>query len=219
MCDASEYGTFYSDLTEELLPYLPRNGHICDAGCGLGYLAESLSRYCDTITAIDISQAAIEAFVKRCARDNLSIRCESIFEIDAVFDAMIFCYFGKTDEILALAKKLCRGNVIVIRRDCSEHTFSLGTVTRKHHSADNLTQTLRDKQVPFVQKQLRIEMGQPLRNFDDAVSFFGLYNKSEQEVTAELVRNRLINTENSEFPLYLPSVRQMELIVFSANHI
>ena len=45
MTDASEYGDYYRQLTTKLLPYLPLNGHICDAGCGLGYLAQEIAEY------------------------------------------------------------------------------------------------------------------------------------------------------------------------------
>jgi len=217
MCDASQYGTFYTELTNELLPYLPKNGHACDAGCGLGYLSQALAKHCAQVTAIDVAQAPLTSLSLRCEESNLHIQCENIFEIDDMFDAMIFCYFGKTEEILRLAKKLCRGRAIVIKRDCSEHTFSLGEVQRKRHSVENIQQALSNRDVPFVEKQLRIEMGQPFRSFEDAMRFFELYNKSDQAVTAELVKKRLITTDNEEFPYYLPSVRKMEMIVFSAK--
>ncbi len=217
MCDASEYGSFYKTLAEELLPYLPRDGHICDAGCGLGYLSQTLAEHCAHVTAIDIAQAPIDSLASRCTEDHLHIRCENIFDISDTFDAMIFCYFGKTEEILNLAKKLCSGQVIVIKRDCSEHTFSLGQVRRKRHSVENIRQALRDRGIPFVQKQLCIEMGQPFRCLEDAMRFFELYNKSDQAVTLDLVEKRLIRTESREFPLYLPSIRKMEMIVFSTT--
>ncbi len=214
MRDASEYGTFYRELMQELLPHLPKDGHVCDAGCGLGYLSEGLAKHCAEVTAIDIAAEPLAALKERCTADNLHIRCENIFEIKAQFDAMIFCYFGKTEEIFTLSKRLCNGKVIIIKRDCSEHTFSLGEVKRKHHSVDDLVQTLQNREVPFAQKQLRIEMGQPFRSFEDAMCFFALYNKSDQAVTSDLVEKRLTKIDNGEFPFYLPSIRKMEMIVF-----
>ena len=39
MTDASEYGDYYRQLTEKMLPWLSADMHICDAGSGLGYLS------------------------------------------------------------------------------------------------------------------------------------------------------------------------------------
>lgn len=42
MRDASEYGTYNQELANLLAPELTRDMHICDAGCGLGYLSLAL---------------------------------------------------------------------------------------------------------------------------------------------------------------------------------
>ena len=217
MTDASEYGEYYRQLTAELLPYLPRNGHVCDAGCGLGYLAQEMSQYCANVTAIDRSEAATQAMKKRDLPQNMQVLCEDIFTLQEQFDAMVFCYFGRTDEILSLAKKLCKGNILIVKRECAEHKFSIGEVTHRRHTVEDTIHTLENLGVPYVRKQISLEMGQPFRNIDDAMTFFRLYNKSDREVELQEVSDRLISTENPEFPLYLPSQRNMELIVFSAK--
>ena len=61
MADATEYSDFYRKLTEILLPYLPKDGHICDAGCGLAALGRELSAHCARVTAIDSSEIAVTA--------------------------------------------------------------------------------------------------------------------------------------------------------------
>ncbi|MBE6927768.1 MAG: class I SAM-dependent methyltransferase [Ruminococcaceae bacterium] len=217
MSDASEYGSYPRDLANELLPYLPRDGHICDAGCGLGYLAQELSNYCKTVTAIDRAAAPIEAFQKRFAKENLFVFCGDIITIQTQFDAMVFCYFGKTEEILALSERLCKGNVLVVKRDCSAHTFSLGKIDRKRHSVDSLVSELHTRRIPYETKPLSIELGQPFRSLNDAMVFYRLYNKSDKPVEESDVRSRLMKTNDPMFPFYLPSVRHMELIVFDAN--
>lgn len=57
MRDASEYGAHYTLLSEYLMRWLPADGHVCDAGCGLGYLAQALAAHCRCVTAIDRSEA------------------------------------------------------------------------------------------------------------------------------------------------------------------
>lgn len=217
MRDASEYGDFYPRLVEEILPFLPKDGHICDAGCGLGYLASELAKHCKQVTGIDRSVAAIDAMNRR--NSMATGICTDIFEYSEPFDAMVFCYFGRTEEILRLAKKLCKGNAVVIKRDCSEHTFSLGSVEHKKHTVEYTLADFSALGIPFVGKKLSLEMGQPFRSLDDAVAFYRLYDKSGVAITEESVAERLISTGREDFPLYLPSKRQMEIVVFSAKDI
>lgn len=217
MEDASEFGTYYQELSQALLPYLPKDGHICDAGCGLGYLAQELSKYCKAVTALDTSNAAIAALKKRDIPKNMYPRCDDIFKISAQFDAMIFCYFGRTHEIFDIAKKLCRGNVLIVKRECSDHTFSVGKVEHREHTVENIALALERLGVPHHKQSICLELGQPFCSLDDALVFFELYNKSAVPVTEETVKNRLVLTADEDFPLYLPSLRKMELIVFSAN--
>ena len=53
MEDAAAWGDFHARLAAELAPYLPRDGHVCDAGCGTGHLALALSPYVKRVTAVD----------------------------------------------------------------------------------------------------------------------------------------------------------------------
>ncbi len=217
MRDASEFGSYYKELTSYLLPHLPKNGHICDAGCGLGYLAQELAKSCAQVTALDASEAAIQAMRHRAKEENLSIRCENIFEIQDRFDAMVFCYFGKTEEILSLSARICADKVIVVKRDCSEHTFSIGHVHRSRHSVETLAQALKTMNIPYENQHIALELGQPFVSVSDALEFYRLYNKSEEKIDEQTVKERLVSIDDVKYSWYLPSVRKMELVVFSAK--
>ncbi len=216
MTDASRYGSYHRDLAQALLPYLPTQGHVCDAGCGLGHLALELSCFCREVTAVDASFAALEALLQGPRPENLHVHHGDIFDMAGQYDAMIFCYFGKAEEILSLGTQQCRGNVIVVRRDCNQHRFSTTPVTRKSHSINDLTQHLQNMGIPYTSQNLSLELGQPFRNFEDALCFFRLYNKSDDPVEEEALRRKLIHIEHGEFSLYYPNRRDMELIIFSA---
>ena len=125
MADATEYSDFYRKLTEILLPYLPKDGHICDAGCGLAALGRELSAHCAQVTAIDSSEIAVTAAKSRPLPENMEIFCADLHEVERTFDAMIFCYFGRIGEILEIAGRMCREKVVIIKRSCAEHHFSL----------------------------------------------------------------------------------------------
>ncbi len=218
MRNASEYGNHYELLAAELLPYLPKNGHVCDAGCGLGYLSMELAKHCQQVTAVDRSEAALSVLRKNCRAENLHICCGDVFAIKTRYDAMVMCYFGHTDEILRLASR-CDGNMLVVRRDCSQHKFSIGSVERKHQNANNLHDELSRLGVAFDTKTLHIELGQPFTSVDDAVDFFRLYNKSAQAVERGEVLRRLVPTGREDYPWYLPGQRDMELTVFRGDQL
>lgn len=215
MRDASAFGSYHAELAEILRPYLPKDGHVCDAGCGLGDLAVALCRYCREVTAVDISAPAIAALRERNLPENLHVVCGDIHEMQADYDAMVFCYFGRTAEILQIAKKQCRGKVIIVKRNCAEHRFSLGNV-RMQYTADKTLKELDELHIPYQSREIALEFGQPFRCEADAVRFFELYNKDTLPVDEEQVLERLVPQNNPEFPLYLPSERRMELIVLEA---
>ncbi len=42
MANADAHTDYYQKLARWLAPWLPKNGHVCDAGCGLGSLSLAL---------------------------------------------------------------------------------------------------------------------------------------------------------------------------------
>ena len=218
MRDASEYNVFNEELITEIQDFLPADGHICDAGCGLGYLSEQLAKVCKTVTAVDLSEPAISFAKKRHRSENLEFLCCDIETLSEQFDAMVFCYFGRTNEILQISRKLCLGNVVIVKRNCSEHRFSLQEVSRKH-TVDDTSAFLTQYGIPFYKKKISLELGQPFRSVEDAVRFFQQYDKSNSIIHADMILPRLQKIEHPEYRFYLPEKRSMELIVFRATDI
>ena len=219
MEDASVYGNYHKELTRILLPYLPTHGHVCDAGCGLGHLALELSNVCREVTAVDASADALRGLMTRELPHNLKAKHGDIFSMDDRYDAMVFCYFGKATEILQLAESGRTDKILVVRRDCGAHSFSKTTVLRKDHSINSLKQTLEEHGIPYVCRNISLELGQPFRSMDDALQFFQLYNKSDKLIMEKDLEGKLIPVDKAPFTLYYPSVRDMELIVFETKNI
>ena len=59
MADACRRTDFHEKLPALLLPYLKPTDHICDAGCGLGYLSLALSPHAARVTAAERDAAAL----------------------------------------------------------------------------------------------------------------------------------------------------------------
>lgn len=215
MRDASEYGDYNKNMLAEIQEYLPREGHVCDAGSGLSYLSAQIAGICKKVTSIELSEKAADFSRKTHHAQNLSILCRDINTIQQTFDAMVFSYFGRTNEVFRLSKKLCSGNTVIIKRDCAKFRFSINQVSRTH-TVEQTAQMLSHFGVPYEHKTVVLEFGQPFRTLDDAVRFFELYDKSETAISEKIVLPRLETLQHPEYRFYLPQQRSMEIIVFQA---
>lgn len=220
--DAALYGGYHRTLAAHLVPYLPQNAHVCDVGCGLGYLSRALAPHCKRVTAIDSEPLAL-AVLRENTPENIEV-----FEGDAFtlspgrqFDAMVFCFFGTMDETLLLAKKHCSGKVIVIKRSWTQHRFSLVPTPVQRYTSSETEQYLRDRSIPFAHETLLLDMGQPLRSKDDAVRFFSAYGQAGESsvISFENIESRLQKTDEPAFPYYLPQEKPLGIFVFDASEI
>ena len=132
---------------------------------------------------------------------------------------MVFCFFGSMDEILSVAAAQCRGRVIAVKRDQTDHRF---TVTKQPlggtHGADAACRRLAELGIPYELKRTAFRFDQPFRSWEDARRFFEIYRRRDDAslITDELLRQRLEATGNGEFPWRLPSVRPAGIIAFDA---
>lgn len=104
MRDASEYGTYNQELAKLLAPELTRDSHICDAGCGLGYLSLALAPLVGKITSVEKNPDAVAVLEENCRTrkiTNIEPRCGTIQEVipEEKYDVMLFCFFGGIFEI------------------------------------------------------------------------------------------------------------------------
>ncbi len=223
MWDAVKVSTYYQKLVDIMQPYLTSDTRICDAGCGIGALSLALSPHVKEVTAWDISSEAL-AHLREIAPDNLTVRCEDIFgaEPEKLYDTMVFSFFGNIREIISIAKKHCTGTVFAFMKNRSTHHFSVNeTCPATPFFQLTLTELERLK-IPFMSgEQCSAEMGQPLRNLEEARAFLELYNqgKDNQNFTDEYLLSRLVKTDNEEFPLYLPQCRDFGWIQFNIHDI
>ena len=214
MEDAAAWGDFHARLAAELAPYLPREGHICDAGCGTGHLALALSPYVKRVTAVDVSGEALSLLAENCRRrgvSNIDIRCGDVAQLplEKPYDAMVFCFFGHIEEILAISAAQCRGTVLAIMRNDGCHRFSAAQPVIRHGGYPRGAAELTARGIPFHGWEMELPMGQPFRNFGDARRFFELYRRDGDTtpVTDDFLRARLTETGREEFPLFLPQRR------------
>lgn len=217
MEDACRRTDFHRKLTERLTPYLHPGDRICDAGCGLGYLALTLAEHTAQVTAAERDDAALAVLRREIAArgiTNVTPLCTDILTYTPAekFDAMVFCFFGSMEEILAAARRQCRGTVLAVVRDDERHRFSGALRGPGRHSFGYACGVLDAHGIPYTVQRGALDFPQPFRTEEDARRFLTLYGRGRAE---EDVRVKLVSTGDAEFPWELPGVRRFGIVVFS----
>jgi len=215
MSDASGYGNYFDELAKCLSAYLEKDWTVCDAGCGIGQLTLSLSPFVKHITGIDRSEPAIGK-LRNCLAtagpDNAEAVCADFENLDSsiVFDAMIFNYFGKMEEIIEIADRHCLKRIIVVKKNYTKHRFSIGSNPIDEKSVDYVKDYLNGIGAKYTTELFSAEFGQPFHSIEDAVDFFSIYSRDKDRslINSENVEKRLVETGKSDFPYYLPHRRE-----------
>ena len=226
MRDASEYGNYNQILAKMLSPHLDEHTHICDAGCGLGYLSLALAPYAGKVTGAERNPNAAAVLVENCAKlgiGNVVSQCGPIEELapELPYDAMVFCFFGGIDEILRISKAQCRGKVFIITRNYTTHRFSVGSHRTGTYGYRTSHDTLQALGIPFTEETMELEFGQPFRCFEDARRFYETYSKDSNKavITDEFLRDKLVADPEGEYPYYMPHKRKLALLTFETKDI
>ena len=221
---ANEKSDYHARLAAILTSKLSGCRTLCDAGCGLGYLSLALAPYVRRVTAADRSEAALDVLRQNCAERgirNIDILSGELRPVPLAepYDAMVFCFFGRMEEIAAVAKAQCRGTVFVFKKNYTSHRFSVGEHPAGWDSFRAGADWLTAHGVPFEAEALELEMGQPLRSMEEARQFFRLYSRDADKaaITDEFLRGRLVETGREDFPLYLPHKRQVGYLQFESK--
>lgn len=226
MVDASERSDYHERLALKIATHIGFGGHICDAGCGLGYLSKAMHPYFDTITSVELMPQAI-SILQTCCNNGyfpkITPVCGNIHELapEQPYDKMVFCLYGTIPEIFEIARAQCRGKIIIIKKNWSRHRFSVGSQLMKNYTLGRTCDILDYYNMPYTAEACSIELGQPFRNVDDAVRFFRLYSRDADPsaITAEQVLPRLIRQDSDQFPYYLPEAKKLGILVVDVNDI
>ena len=216
MADACRRTDFHEKLTALLLPYLKPTDHICDAGCGLGYLSLALSPHAARVTAAERDAAALSVLRQELdARGitNVTPLCADVlaYTPPVPFDAMVFCFFGSMEEILSAARAQCCGTVLAVVRDDARHRFSGAPRGDSRHGFRRACAVLDERAIPYTAHRAALRFPQPLRTRDDARAFLSLYGGGEAQMS------NLVSTGDPDFPWQLPGVRRFGMIAFSTE--
>lgn len=215
MRDAANESRYYQTIAQQIAAYLPPSTRVFDAGGGLGNLARWLSYHVEHVTVMERDPKAV-ASVRALCPPNVTAMLGDVFTYlpDRQFDALVLCFFGKSNEILPLARELTSGQTFVIQAAEPGRGFSLDTQAKHRETIADAERMLQEEGVVYKKITFEVEHGQPLRSIEDAIAFFSHYSK--REVTREEVEQRLTKTDNAEFPFYVPQKRSLAMLQFHA---
>ena len=165
------------------------------------------------VTAVERDSQALAVLERELALrhiENVHPCCEDVFahRPEKPYDAMVFCFFGSMEEILATAARCCRGTVLAVVRNDARHRFSGKSRGPGRHSYETACRVLTEKGISFTTRTASFAFDQPFRSLEAARRFFELYGGSEDW------RSQLVETGDPEFPWHLPSRREFGLITF-----
>ena len=219
---AASRAPYYDEIADVLCASLPAGSRVCDAGCGLGHLSLALAARGMRVTAVDISAEALCVLERLKAGRGIDIRCGRVEEMipDTPYDAMVFSLFGSAQEVARTAAAQCRGDVFIVARNDDAHRFSVRRHALAHEDYADMRRALDAMGVPYEGTTLAPEIGQPLRDINEARRFFALYSRDDPSlITDDFLRARLVRTDDPDFPYYLPHRRQLGVIHFRAADI
>ncbi len=220
---AADRTEYYPKLAQLLAEKLSDASHICDAGCGIGSLSLELAKYFDRVTAADRSpeaMAALRSSIEKRKVGNIDCLTADLtaFAPEEKFDAMVFCFFGRTEQILTIAKKQCRGRFAIIKKNYSFHRFSLEKHRLSDETADDCQTILEERGIPFSREDRVFECGQPFESIGQAMRFFELYDRGDAGLrTEDAVRRQLVLTDDPEFPYYLPKKKEIGMFILNTE--
>ena len=220
--EAAEYVGFDAKIAERIAERLPQGASVCDAGCGLGYMSLALARKGFHVTAVDSSAEALAVLRENAAKEflpNLTIVQDDVFTMrpQKRYDAMVFCFFGRTDETLAAVRAQCSGTAFLVKKNWEYHRFVLREKRLERFTFPITCAELTALRVPYTSTTFPVEMGQPFRSLADAVRFFSLYNEGDASIQEGQIAERLVAADSEEFPWYCPSRLPVGLIQLDAG--
>lgn len=223
MKDASSHSDYHKKLAGLLEPYMSDCTSVCDAGCGLGSLGIQIAANGHEVSCIDINSKAIEVAgqaIRESGLDNVrAFQADLLQDLPYRYDAMVFSYFGLIDQIISIARRLCKRRVLIIKKDYEFHRFSVGSNPIVRNNGPLATKYLDSHGITYRSSAFSLEFGQPFRSLEDAIEFYQIYSRDPDKsvITPSWVKSMLVETNDPVFPYYLAHQKASRLLVIEAK--
>jgi len=208
--------TGFSDKVAEFLsPHMPPNESVCDLGCGTGHLAMALARRGYRVKAADRNPLVLDFLRRESERRGLNV---GIVDADwhtlstPLSENITMVFAGRLDTELPFYLELCgKRLLLVVKNSPQSHVKNDGETSPSYVSKAHLLQALETMNLHYQVEDHRVEFGQPLRSVEEAEAYIASFN--DRGFRPAEITDRLIQFDDSEFPLYLPNEKRVALFV------
>lgn len=223
-CDACEYrlNDRNAKIADAILRHLRDEPRLCDVGCGVGYLSVELAKRAKCVLSLELNPDALAELEKTVAARGITNITPLVGDFDSLepqgapYDGMALCMFGGMLEYVAVAERWLAhgGKTFFITTVAKKRTFSSSGAASPHMGLDDMREYLNRGGFEYSECVIPTAFGQPFKDFEDARRFMRAYDKlsGDKEIDDDL-RNRLVETGESEFSLYLPAEKEYLLFI------
>lgn len=197
---------------------------VLDVGCGLGFLSIALSSYVKSVTALDISEIAIDFLEKECKKRRIAniktLICDwKKHKPEKKYDMVFVCYCGGfgTEDFYKLAK-LSKGYVIgIISNRSTGYNFGINEFSQsastlhKKESFNSVKKFFKQNNISYQNIEHKCEFGQPIDNIEEYKRFMEHYYDINDD--ALLKKHSEACLKENKQGYYLPNIKHSNIII------
>lgn len=209
--EADAYTGFFQNIAGLIAPRLRDYTTFCDIGCGLGLVDIALSKYIDSITCVDINEAAIQELqksIKEQGITNIRTKLMDCNDLNENWDVICVSFFGSRDLIKFLP--LCKKLIAVVNKKNQTDLIPAKDRSFQKNTVEETEQLLLEKGIRYTLTEGSFEFGQPFVSREDAEKFVKTHSPhtSSAEV-AEFLAHRLVETGVTPYPFFIPRMKSV----------
>jgi len=214
---AAKWTRYHEHLADEISPFLVKGEKICDLGCGTGHLAIVLANRGYPLTAIDISEQAIDFIRREIGKEQTELLETKRLSWNDIpqgvqWDTVIMNFTGDITREFEKYFSLCSRQLIYIMR-----RFNYSSVGNREHSQryqdinKEMICAIERRGAVYETHEFEFEFGQPFISIEEALDYIRAYAK--RAGGEKYLVEKIENTNNQHYPLYLPYKKRITICV------
>ena len=211
---AATYTGYADKLADMIYARIRKKDSLCDIGCGTAMADFALQQRIGHITCVDRDARVIAHVAARIQQENIlgmqAVAMEGA-ALQGAWDTVLCIFHGDMETVVDCYLPLATDTLIAV-----VHNRRVGNLAPKEQgmkkcsSVEETARYLKRRGIQYDLYQDALEYGQPLKDWQEAEMFLRTYSKQDmpQETLQKDLKERLQQTGRSDFPLYLPSLKE-----------
>lgn len=210
---AVEYTGYTDKMAKLLLERLPSGGTLYDLGCGMGLIDLKLHPHFSSITCVDVSESSIKWLESEiCRRNikNITPVCTDAHLLSEPKDCVMALFHSNAYDVLKYYLPLVKDTLVLVTHPrVLDSPVEIKNKFRENANVTAAVSAFDEAQIKYDLFEGSLEYGQPLESEEDGLQFIKAYKKNAPcETPEEYLKRNVVETGNSDYPLYLPSLKK-----------